>query len=77
MTIIEVKKKAKFICEYTDPTGRPINGYYDENEDIYYITYDSSVTDNKKEYVTFEKACNIKDNLLFDPFSELKMINKK
>jgi len=77
MTIDEVKKKAKFICKHTDPTGKPINGYYDENEDMYYITYNPEVTRNGKEYVTYQKGSDTKDNLLFDPFSEFKMINRK
>jgi len=77
MTIEKVKTKAKFICEHTDPSGKPINGYYDESEDMYYITYDAEITRDKKEYVTFEKGSDIKDNILFDPFSELKMINSK
>ena len=76
MTIHEVKNKAEFICEHIDPSGKPINGYYDKNEDMYYITYDAEVTRDKTEYVTYQKACDIKDNLLFDPFSELKMIRK-
>ncbi len=42
-----------------------------------HITYDAETTRDKKEYVTFKKGCDIKDNLLFDPFSELKMINRK
>jgi len=77
MTINEVKQKAKFICEHTDPSGKPINGYYDENEDMYYITYSSRVTADGKEYITSKKGSNIKDNLLFDPFSEFKMVYKK
>jgi hypothetical protein len=75
MTIEEVKNKAKFICEHIDPAGKPINGYYDENEDMYYITYDAEITRDKKEYVTFKKSCDIKDDMLFDPFSEFKSIN--
>ncbi|MBT5934605.1 hypothetical protein [Sulfurimonas sp.] len=77
MTIEEVKNKATFVCEHVDPSGKPINGYYDIKEDIYYITYDSEVTRDKTEYVTFKKGSDIKDNLLFDPFSELKIINGK
>ena len=77
MTIHEVKKKAKFICEHIDPSGKPINGYYDENKDVYYITYNPEVTRDGKEYITFKKGSEIKDNLLFDPFSELKIINGK
>ena len=75
MTINEVKHKAKFICNHTDPTGKPIKGYYDENEDMYYITYDSEATSDGKELVLFQKGSAIKDKLLFDPFSEFKMIN--
>ena len=74
MTIEEVKVKAKFICDHIDPSGKPIAGYYDENEDIYYITYNPEVTKDKKEFVTFKRGCDIKDDVLFDLFSELKMI---
>jgi len=77
MTIKEVKEIATFICEHIDPAGKPINGYYDKNEDMYYITYDAEITRDKEEYVTFKKGSDIKDNVLFDPFSELKIINKK
>lgn len=77
MTIDEVKKKAEFISEHIDPSGKPINGYYDKKEDMYYITYDAEVTRDKTEYVTFKKGSDIKDYLLFDPFSELKIINGK
>jgi hypothetical protein len=76
MTIKEVKKIATFICKHIDPAGKPINGYYNESEDMYYITYDAETTRDKKEYVTFKKGSDIKDNVLFDPFSELKMINR-
>ena len=74
MTIKEVKAKAKFICDHTDPSGKPISGYYDESEDIYYITYNPEARRNNKEFVTSKKGSEIKDDLLFDPFSELKMI---
>ena len=77
LTIQDVKEKAEFICEWTDPIGIPINGYYNREEDMYYITYDPEVTQEKKEHVIYEKGENIMDNLLFDPFSELKMINRK
>jgi len=76
MTINEVKQKAKFICEHTDPSGKPINGYYDENEDMYYITYSPEATRDGQEYVTYKKGSDIKDNLLFDPFSEFKMMHE-
>lgn len=76
MTISEVQSKAKFICDHIDPSGKPIQGYYDKSEDMYYITYSSSVTRDHKEYVTCKKSCEIKDALLFDPFSELKLINE-
>ena len=74
MTINEVKNKAAYICEHIDPSGTTINAYYDNEEDMYYITYDAEVTRDGLEYVTFKKGSNIKNNLLFDPFSELKII---
>jgi hypothetical protein len=74
MTIQEVKNKAKFICEHTDPSGKPINGYYDAKEDMYYITYDASTTRDHSEFVTSKKGNDIKNDVLFDPFSELKLI---
>jgi len=75
MTIKQVKETAELICEHVDPSGKPICGYYDEKEDIYYITYDAKVMRDKKECVIFKKAIDIKYNLLFDPFSEIKMMN--
>jgi len=77
MTISEVKNKATFICEHIDPSGKPINGYYNKEEDMYYITYDAEITRDKTEYVTFKQGDKIKDNILFDPFSEFKMINQR
>lgn len=76
MTINDVKNKAKFICEHIDPSCKPINGYYDESEDKYYITYDAKVTRDKTEYIIVKKGAAIKDNILFDPFSEFKLINE-
>ncbi|RLA84621.1 MAG: hypothetical protein DRG78_00960 [Epsilonproteobacteria bacterium] len=75
MTINEVKNTAKFICNHIDPTGKPITGYYNTKEDTYYITYDAKVTSDKTEYIVSKKGTDIKDDVLFDPFSELKMIN--
>lgn len=77
ITINEVKKQAKFICSHIDPTGIPIDGYYNAAEDMYYITYDAEVREDKKEHVVFQKGSDTKDYLLFDPFSELKMINRE
>jgi len=76
MTINELKKRAKSICEHMDPSGKPIDGYFDENENMYYITYSPEVNRDGKEYVAYKKSSDIKDNLLFDPFSEFKMMNK-
>ena len=74
MTIEEVKIKAKFICDHIDPSGKPISGHYDESEDMYYITYNSEATRDNKEHVGSQKGSDIKDDVLFDPFSELKVI---
>ena len=76
MTIEEVKNKAKFLCEHIDPSGKPINCYYDKKDEMYYITYDAEVSRDNIEYVTLKKGNEIKDNVLFDPFSELKIINE-
>jgi len=77
MTIAEVKTKAKFICKHIDPSGKHIDGYYDEKEDMYYITYDANNTKDNKEFIISKKGSTIKDNILFDPFSEFKMIHTK
>ena len=74
LTIEDVKNRAKFICEHIDPSGKPINCFYNEDTDIYYITYDAEVTRDKEEYTVSKKGCDIKNDILFDPFSELKMI---
>jgi len=30
LTIEDVKNRAKFICEHIDPSGKPINCFYNE-----------------------------------------------
>jgi len=43
---------------------------------MYYITYDINNTRDKKEFVMSKKGSTIKDDVLFDPFSEFKMMHR-
>ena len=70
MTIDEIKKTMQFICNHIDPRGRPIKGYYNIDEDIYYII------DEENNSFMSRKGSQIEDYLLFDPFSELKLIRR-